>query len=1520
MADLDDLDYRQRVTQLLGVMQRLSDRQARRALERDYALLTDLRWWPVVLSILAVPPTPRPTLPGLEEMWFPTVPGMPTRTTVTIADAEPLTTAVRNVLSRLSPRRLGPAGAVNLLLTAPDAAAFAAEVKRLTPLMDDPFFDALLTLNIEADGLRLEGFSRQVEALRELLLSIRTQEVLTELAAQIVHARSDREAASRVVRRARTAPQWLQMGLEEMIPRARKGEVVLPLPVALALQRVLVARAEGKDEAALLAALERWQPLRQFVRSYRLLQKAPFRPGEDGLARYGARAKAFFLQLAQVQGAQRAALLQLALAESPTEEEEAITSEPRVLSPEGAQQARTIAAEARQQGQHTLAAKLSAAADWIANLLAELVRPERNPIARLAEQVDNGELSLDEALARVQGAELRQNVRIPHLAALNEQVTHLLRSGDLRRAELLATLNHAAARQTGQAKIHADTALSLAEIKSELGQHEEAIPLFAEAARLAEQMDDSQRLILAVGPMGTAYRDLGNDEEARRCYERALGLARIVGAEGLEIAALGNLADLYLQTGDTEAALSFSEQALALARTIGDTYQMGPALNARAAVLHRTGRLEEAVSLYRGALEALHETTDLGIEARTRLNLGQALAELGRTEEALAELEQAYQLAEQTGNRPLQASALNNIGALYLRRGDLARARDFFEQALAVEGGLGPLERVVCLLRLAGLQMDLEQLTFAGQAIEQAAASAAPLHNVRLDAAVAFCRARYQAERTQWAESEATAQQVLALAQHLSDADLELAALNLLGRICGVQERWEEAEKWYARALDRAQETHRRAEGAAALLHLGAVRAGQRRLSEAESALRAALEQAEALGETSLQFDAHYHLGLLYTDAEDLPRGLEHLRAAIAFLEQQRAALDPIEAFERRYVAARQDVYRLAAETALRLGRPLEALEMLEQGRARLLARRLSQREALPSAVPVALRERFTRTLRAVQVLRNLVYGEPSWGARLMEEVRLGMETLSQARSEEEHAHLVAQARAREQQQMRQALAEAEAELEKIIRQVRQYLPGFDLQVTLPPLDWNEIARDPTTAVVALFTGRQTGTAVLLHPSGVRTVDLPGLCRAEVDRLLYDLPEPLAQVREEVQRQLTRSPDRADFVMSMHLLTLRWMIERATSFQIGWQVALRTLISEKRRADEMERICRWLKERKIPVPEPKKTLFDLEDPQRLTLWQHLLDDVAAGLRARLWQPLLPALRELGVERVVLVPDADLHTLPLTLGLADGVDAPAVAMAPSLRLYAHSLRQLQEQEPQENTLMLIANPAGDLAAADVEADLLRDLFAAHGRVTFALTGEEATMDNVIRTARLGRYWHFAGHARYEWWNPSFSALRLAKREPLPLFWVSIWLDLRATRLAVLSACETGITPVRDPAQEFEGLFSAFLVAGAPAVLASLWPVAELSTALLVHRFYQYHLGDPRAGIPPRPPAEALRDAQQWLRTLPAVEALHHPLVDAVRRRNPGWDSPIWRQLLSLESGVEYPYANPYFWAGFVLAGV
>ena len=80
-----------------------------------------------------------------------------------------------------------------------------------------------------------------------------------------------------------------------------------------------------------------------------------------------------------------------------------------------------------------------------------------------------------------------------------------------------------------------------------------------------------------------------------------------------------------------------------------------------------------------------------------------------------------------------------------------------------------------------------------------------------------------------------------------------------------------------------------------------------------------------------------------------------------------------------------------------------------------------------------------------------------------------------------------------------------------------------------------------------------------------------------------------------------------------------------------------------------------------------------------------------------------------------------------------------------------------------------------------------------------------------------------------------------------------LSLEGTRLVVLSACETGLGNVRE-GEGVYGLRRAFLLAGARALLITLWPVEDSATHRFMEGFYRYYLD----GCSPR---HALRKVQQ-----------------------------------------------------------
>jgi CHAT domain-containing protein len=85
-----------------------------------------------------------------------------------------------------------------------------------------------------------------------------------------------------------------------------------------------------------------------------------------------------------------------------------------------------------------------------------------------------------------------------------------------------------------------------------------------------------------------------------------------------------------------------------------------------------------------------------------------------------------------------------------------------------------------------------------------------------------------------------------------------------------------------------------------------------------------------------------------------------------------------------------------------------------------------------------------------------------------------------------------------------------------------------------------------------------------------------------------------------------------------------------------------------------------------------------------------------------------------------------------------------------------------------------------------------------------------------------------------------------------------LDLHA-RLVVLSACETGLGKL-SRGDELVGLQRAFLYAGTPAVITTLWKVDDKATFELVRAFY--------TRLESTEPVGALRQAQlETMKTFP-----------------------------------------------------
>lgn len=330
-------------------------------------------------------------------------------------------------------------------------------------------------------------------------------------------------------------------------------------------------------------------------------------------------------------------------------------------------------------------------------------------------------------------------------------------------------------------------------------------------------------------------------------------------------------------------------------------------------------------------------------------------------------------------------------------------------------------------------------------------------------------------------------------------------------------------------------------------------------------------------------------------------------------------------------------------------------------------------------------------------------------------------------------------------------------------------------------------------------------------------------------------------------------------------------------------------------------------------------------------WRSTLETVSAVTYEALLGSVQQQLTRLPVERVVLMPNLGLSLLPLHAGYRlNGterdyfLDHYEISYVPSFFVLRHCQTQVHAEASDDLSFFAVANPTGDLNWAEVEVKCVARFFP-EPRVLGRARPKQATQEAIIEEAPHFACIHFACHGEFDLIEPLQSALRLVPPELLTLDTTLNCLRLPHSRVVVMSACETGLVDPSDLADESVGLPAGFLLAGVPCVVSTLWSVPDLSTALLMERFYENHLcGDPDedpATRRPLPPAQALHRAQRWLRDVTARELAAHYEAEMQEPKYLSFDQAL-DLLMRFDREKDpdrCPFAHPVYWAPFTMSG-
>jgi CHAT domain-containing protein/tetratricopeptide (TPR) repeat protein len=333
---------------------------------------------------------------------------------------------------------------------------------------------------------------------------------------------------------------------------------------------------------------------------------------------------------------------------------------------------------------------------------------------------------------------------------------------------------------------------------------------------------------------------------------------------------------------------------------------------------------------------------------------------------------------------------------------------------------------------------------------------------------------------------------------------------------------------------------------------------------------------------------------------------------------------------------------------------------------------------------------------------------------------------------------------------------------------------------------------------------------------------------------------------------------------------------------------------------------------------------------------------ALTLRHLVWEPLARHVPP-GTTTVNVSPDGLLTAIPW--GALPGeqpgtvlLEHYAFATVPHAPFVLDVLTAPSPWTDDRGTLLAVGGIAQDLPGAAEELDAVIRL--AEPKTVVRLPVEKANTAGVLRELPLARWAHFATHGFFA--DPRthsvlqadpnpFNRLRReglapVARNPLVLSGLVLpgadrrtadidassgdaqgiltgeaiaGLPLRNLELAVLSACETGLGTVAGGEGVF-GLQRAFHLAGARAVVASLWKVRDQATKSMMTEFYK-NLWEKKL-----PKLEALRQAQLTL------------IKDYSRHANGKPDGAPDKPAQASATGV-VERTPAVYWAAFVLSG-
>ncbi len=433
-----------------------------------------------------------------------------------------------------------------------------------------------------------------------------------------------------------------------------------------------------------------------------------------------------------------------------------------------------------------------------------------------------------------------------------------------------------------------------------LGEPRKALEYHNKELALQMEIKDQRfidRQASAYQSIAGVYSYLGENEKALELLYKSLELFRqapqfikdLARNRVTEASLLKDIGSIYRQTGNLQKALEFYDQTLQIAIAAKRSNMEAQALNNIALVNLAFGEPRKALQNFNNALEINHRLKNKPNEPILLNNIAQVYSYLDKQQETLKYINQALKIAEEIGNKDLIATCLNNAGGTYHALSENEKAFDHYHRSLKIYQEIGSKSgEAVTLNNLGHLYSNIGERGKSLDTYEQALSITRSIGDKTNVATVLGNMAWDYAELGEYQKSLENREQALRINREIGNKIGEITQLLGIGgayRKIGEQDRktdnFKQALVNYEQALKVSREAESKIGEASALHGMGLVYVEMNETAKALPALTEALDYSIKYRNRYSEDAIHFALGRLQEKSRAFDKATEKYQQAL---------------------------------------------------------------------------------------------------------------------------------------------------------------------------------------------------------------------------------------------------------------------------------------------------------------------------------------------------------------------------------------------------------------------------------------------------------------------------------------------------------------------------------------------------------------------------------------------------------------------------------------------------------------